>query len=223
MKRRPFLLLAGLVLAQMPGAMAREAAGPPRNLLVELRWVESTLSGSALSGVREGAVVLGTAGSVSPKPGLTLSTRRGPVLQEQNAIQRLLVLNGRAASVSLSEQQPLQWLDYAVQSEPGQPGLAGARVTARSRTAWVEQTRSFTVTPHWPGGRQPVTVELKAMNPEGSGQAQLFSTVQLALDEWLTVARSGASVQRAQPGVLSSRDAEAQTSRELQLRVSLAP
>lgn len=217
-----------LLLFSLP-AVAAVAAGPQRNLLVELRWVESSLSAAALAGVREGATVVGTAGSVSPRPGATLSTQRRAT-QEQ-AIQRLLVLNGQSASVSLSEQVPLQWLDYAVQLPSGQPtNLAQARVLAAPRTTMVEQTRAFFVTALWPGGTQPVRVTLRATAPQGSvdqagqpGQAEVLSTVQLPLGDWLTVARSGASVQRPQPGVLSSRDAEGQTSRELQLRVSLAP
>ena len=70
-------------------------------------------------------------------------------------------------------------------------------------------------------------VELKASHPQGegenNGQTQVYSTVRVAMGEWITVARSGAALHAPEPGVTSSRDAEAQVSRELQLRVSLAP
>jgi len=202
-------------------SLSAQAAGPQRNLLVELRWVESSVSGAALSGVREGAVVVGTAGSVSPRVGgSSLSTqRRGEAL---DAIQRLLVLNGRPAGVSLAEQVPMQWLDYAVElPQPGQRGQP--RFLAAPRTQLVERTRGFVVTPDWPGGEQPVRVEFRAMAPEGGGQAQVHGAVQVALGDWITVARSGAAVQRPEAGVVSSRDAEPQSSRELQIRVSLPP
>ena len=200
--------------------LAREPAGPQRNLLVELRWVESSMSGSALAGVREGAVVLGTGGSVSPRPGLSLDTRNRE--SQQAVVQRLLVLNGRPASIQLSEPQPVQWLDYAVQLAPGQQSMAaGARVVAAPRSGTVERLRGFVITPHWPGGTKPVTAELKALNPEAGGQTEVLSTVQLPLEEWLTVARSGAALRRQESGTLSSRDAEMQTTRELQLRISL--
>lgn len=220
----PLLLSAGLA----------QAAGPARNLLVELRWVDSSLSGAALAGVREGAVVVGTSGSVSPRSGgVTLSTR--DLEAEPAPAQRLLVLNGQSASVLLSEQQAMQWLDYGVELPAGGGARGGAaagsggsaapsaRIYASPRTTLVERQRGFTVSPSWPGGRAPVKVELRATAPDERGQAQVFTTVQLGLDEWLTVARSGAPPPRPQPGVLSTRDAEARPSRELQLRVSLAP
>ena len=62
------------------------------------------------------------------------------------------------------------------------------------RTSYIERTRGFVVTPNWPGGRQPVQVDLKATRPQGGqveGQTQVFSTVQVALGDWITVARSG--------------------------------
>ena len=53
------------------------AAPPAVQLLVELRWVDSALPPSAQAGVRDGAVVVGTAGSVSPRgPGVRRDPRR---------------------------------------------------------------------------------------------------------------------------------------------------
>lgn len=230
-RRRPLLLLAAALLTMTTtAAVAREpAALPRRNLRVELRWVESSLSGAALAGVREGAVVVGTSGSVSPRPGgVTLGTRA--LDAEPSPIERLLVLNGQSASVQLNEQQPLQWLEYGVElPAAGRAGGSsgnsanGARVYAAPRSTLVERQRGFSVSPRWPGGRAPVQLELRAMAPDERGQAQVVTTVQLGLDEWLTVARSGSPPPRPQPGVLSTRDVEARPGRELQLRVSLAP
>jgi hypothetical protein len=165
--------------------------------------------------------VVGTAGSVSTKPQITLSTRRTEDANGQ--AQRILVMNGKSASVSMSEQTPVQWLDYAVDLPAGQTSANSARILAAPRTRLVERTRGFVVTPSWPGGTQPVQIEVKAMRPQGDGHAQVFSTVQVALGEWITVARSGEALRPPEPGVTSSRDAEGQVSRELQLRVSLAP
>ncbi len=206
----------------LAGSLHASAAGPARNLEIELRWVESSVSGAALAGVRDGAVVIGTAGSVSPKPLITLSTRRPD--EADAPAQRIIVMNGKSASISMSEQTPVQWVDYGVQLPAGQTtSTANARVTAVPRTRMVERTRGFVVTPQWPGGKQPVQVELKATRPQGDeGQTLVFSTVQVPLGDWITVARSG-SLHPPQPGVVSSSDAEGQVSRELQLRVSLAP
>jgi hypothetical protein len=237
MTSRRLLLVLALLALQLSGlARAAEPAGPRQNLLVELRWVESQFSGAALAGVRQGAVVVGTAGSVSPKPAITLSTRRQED-EQSGQIQRVVVLNGYQASVLLSETQLLQWLDYGVELRDirGAGGGEGdrARIQAQTRSVPVERQRGFALTPQWPGGRQPVRVELRvlgsaeAQGPQGpqgqSAQTELLSTVQVPMGDWMTVARSGAATRAPQPGVISSSDAESQSSRELQLRITLAP
>jgi hypothetical protein len=215
---RRLFLLGGLSAAALSG---HAAEGPRQNLWVELRWTESVVSGAAVAGVRRGAVVVGTAGSVSPKAPLTLSTQRQE--EQGGQIQRVLVLNGYAASILLSDTQLLEWLDYGVELRGG-ARADQTRIQAQSRSAMVERQRGFALTPHWPGGRQPVRVELRTLGAGAqSQQAEVFSTVQVPLDEWRTVARSGAALQRSEPGVISSSDAESRGSRELQLRISVAP
>jgi hypothetical protein len=211
LRRRPLLASCLLSLLLPLATPARAQAAPPRqNLLVELRWVESGVSGAALAGSRQGGVVLGTAGSIAAQPGgTTLSTRRVEEGIEQS--HQLLVLNGHAASVMLAETELLQWLDYEV--EPAQRGAARPRVHAQLRS-------------------QPVRVELRALAPAGDraaagGETEILSTVQLPLGDWVTVARrhagGGVAPRAPQPGVLSSSDAEARVQRELQVRVQLAP
>lgn len=219
------LLLPALLLGLGAGA----AAQPRQNLLVELRWVESGISGAAVAGVRQGAVVVGTGGSVSTRSGgLTLSTRR--VEEDISTQQQVLVLNGGTASVMLAEVELLQWLDYGVSLRSVGGGGANerpetrARIEAQSRSLPVERRRGFAISPSWPGGQQPVRVELRALSPSGqAGETEIFSTVQVPLGQWLTVARRGGQLQRSESGVISSRDAEQQTQRELQLRVQPAP
>ena len=212
------LFLCALLTAT---AWAAEPAGPRQNLLVELRWAESSVSGAAVAGVRQGGVVVGTAGSVSPRPGLTLSTRRQEA--EGSQIQRVLVLNGYQASVLLSETELLQWLDYGVELRGG--GRERPRIHAQTHSLPIERQRGFVLTPSWPGGKQPVRVELRALGAgqQSGAQSELLSTVLVAMGDWLTVARSGAATRQPQAGVISSSDAEGQSSRELQLRVTLAP
>ncbi|MEL4180159.1 hypothetical protein [Roseateles sp. PN1] len=246
--RTAVLVKASLALLAWTALAATAAEPRNKNLWVEMRWVESSVSGAALAGVRDGAVVVGTAGSVSPRGQIVLSTQRRDEAAQQ--IQRVLVLNGGTASVQLSEQTPVQWLDYGVQLEAGtvggRPALggngapngshSGAKVLALPRTGWVERSSGFTVNPQWPGGQQPVRVTLTALSagpnvgggsagdvPGQGRQAQFQSTVMVPLGEWLTVARSGAELQRAERGVTSSRDAEMRSLRELQIRVELAP
>ncbi|MCU7374052.1 hypothetical protein PEC18_25275 [Paucibacter sp. O1-1] len=215
------LMLRGCGLLLLAPVLGRAAEGPRQNLLVELRWAESSVSGAAVAGVRQGGVVVGTAGSVSPRPGLTLSTRRQEA--EGSQIQRVLVLNGYQASVLLSETELLQWLDYGVELRGG--GRERPRIHAQTHSLPIERQRGFVLTPSWPGGKQPVRVELRALGAgqQSGAQSELLSTVLVAMGDWLTVARSGAATRQPQAGVISSSDAEGQSSRELQLRVTLAP
>lgn len=222
--------LISLLLLFALCAQASAQALPRKNLWVELRWVETQVSAAAVAGVRDGAVVLGTAGSVSPRGQVVISTdKRESGMQ---LLPRLLVLNGASASVQLSEMTPVQWLDYGVEAWPTTGGspTGGAKVYAVPRSGISTQTRSVSVSPRWPGPRQPVSVELRTQLDQAATdpaaprqQTLLLSTVQLPLGEWLTIARSGASLQTQQRGTLSTRDAEASVLRELQLRVDIAP
>lgn len=201
------------------------AQGPRQNLWVSLRWVEQALSGAAVAGVRDGAVVVGTGGSVSPRGALVLGT--SSEAQHQQALPRLLVLNGQRASVTLGESSPQQGLDWGVQRESGRPD----RVYASPRKEAQQSLRSLSVRPQWPGGQQPVTVELSAQEQgpaagrpgETQLSQQVLSTVQLPLGQWVTVARAQMAGEAAQRGVISTRDAQRQSLRELQLMVELAP
>lgn len=205
-------------------AVAASAQGPRQNLWLELRWVEQDLSGAAVAGVRDAAVVVGTGGSVSPRGAVVLSTQSQA--QRQQQLPRLLVLNGQRASVTLGESSPAQGLDWTLQREQGRPD----RVYASPRSESRSSLRSLSVRPQWPGGQQPVTVELSAQEQgpadrsgEGQLSQQLLSTVQVPLGQWVTVARAQMAGEASQRGVISTRDAQRQTLRELQLRVELAP
>lgn len=209
MKRRALLLIV------LPLSVA--AAPPVVQLVVELRWVDSVLPPAAQAGVRDGAVVIGTAGSVSPRgPGVvtaTASTAAAPV-------QRLQVLNGQRASLRLTTREPLQWVDAVVELDPSAgPASTPRRVYASPRQGERLASQSIAVTPTWPGGRAPVCVVFSV----DTDDAAIQSTLDLPLERWQTVARSGAPVTPASRGTLGSADAAGQPARELQLRVSVQP
>ncbi|HEY8878390.1 MAG TPA: hypothetical protein VIN03_12555 [Roseateles sp.] len=208
--------LFALLLTLLPLSVA--AAPPAVTLVVELRWVDSNLPPAAQAGVRDGAVVIGTAGSVSPRgPGVVTST----VQAAPPPVQRLMVLNGQRAGTRLTTREPLQWVDAVVELDPSAgPASAPRRLYASPRQGERRTTQSLTVTPTWPGGRAPVRVEFSV----DAGDEAFQSTLELPLERWQTVARSGgATPQPAPRGTVSSRDAAGQPERELQLRVSLQP
>ena len=207
------------------------AAEPRVNLWVELRWVDSRISQAAVAGVRDGAVVVGTGGSVLPRGAVVLGTEQQA--SQGQVLQRLTVLNGYRASVQLGELVPLQWLDLSVPLPGGSGATPSARDGGRAqlRQGHVEQLRGFSLEPHWPGGREPVRVSLRAQDlaPDATtpgqpaARAEVESTALVPLDQWVTVARTGGQLRRSERGTLSSRDAEAVSSRELQVRIQVAP
>jgi hypothetical protein len=207
MKRRDLLLLTLLPVPAL-------AAPPAVQLVVELRWVDSHLPPAAQAGVRDGAVVVGTAGTVSPRgPGVVTSTAAAA----PQPAQRLLVQNGQRASTRLTTREPLQWVDATV--ELNADG-ATRRIYANPLPRQRHVTQGFTVTPTWAGGRAPVRVEFEV---DEDGRA-FQSTLDLPLERWQTVARGGGGTTPPAPrGTVSSRDAAGQPERELQLRVSVSP
>lgn len=190
------------------------AAVPDVQLLIELRWVDSAPPPAAQGGLRDGAVVVGSAGSVSPRgPGSVTST----VPAVSVPTHRLLVQNGERASARLTAREPLQWLDAVVELTPGG---ATRRIQASPRPPERQVAQSFTVTPSWGGGQTPVRVTFDVEDGGNSFQ----STLSLPMSHWKAVARTGgATAAAAPPGTVSSRDAAGQPERELQLRVTLQP
>lgn len=209
------------------------AQGPKQNLQVELRWVESELSGATVAGLRDGSTVVSTGGSVSARGGVTLSTENRE--QRQQLFPRLLVLNGAQASFTMTESTPIQWVDVALDRQQGERD----RVVVVPRQGLAERVRGIVVRPNWPGGRNPVNVEVRASDqaqmPSGGAygtslpdaqqrpSTDVLSTVQAPLGIWVTIARTGSVTASASRNVYSTRDAEVQKLRELQLRVDVAP
>ena len=205
MKRRALLSL-------LPLPALAVAAPPAVQLLVELRWVDSNLPASAQAGVRDGATVVGTAGSVSPRgPGVTTSV--GPAVTVPT--HRLLVQNGQRASARLTTREALHWVGSTVELDArGGTRRIYANPTPQERAV----THSFMVTPTWPGGAAPVRVVFDVEE----GDNAFSATLDLPMERWQTAARMGGG--RAAPaprGTVSSRDAAGQPERELQLRVSI--
>lgn len=232
---RRLAVLAAAVLGVGASVMTPGyAQGPKQNLQVEMRWVESELSGSTVAGIRDGSTVVSTGGSVSARGGVALSTENRE--QRQQLFPRLLVLNGSQASFTMTESTPIQWVDVALDRQQGEQR---DRVVVVPRQGMAERVRGIVVRPKWPGGRSPVDVEVRASDqaqmPQGGaygtslpdGQQRpstdVLSTVQAPLGIWVTIARTGSVTSSASRNTYSTRDAEVQKLRELQLRVDVAP
>jgi hypothetical protein len=202
MQRRGILALA--LLGGSVAATAQQRALPLRNLLVELRWSEARAQ-AAQHVAGQGGVVVGTAGGADVQGQVV--ARAGRRDEGAQVLQRLTVLNGSRAGVQLTEQVPLQWLELAL-TPRGPVGVL--------RQGWVDSGTRFELRPQWPGGAAPVTVEVM----QGSGGGSVFTTLQMPLDEWVTVAQSAGAQRSEAGGTLSSRQAERHTQHLLQMRVS---
>jgi hypothetical protein len=212
-------LVAVLVAALAPpSAVAQGARLPQRNLLVELRWTEARERSAGDASLRGGTRV-GTAGRVDAQGSVVLRSARGDDRAE--AAQRITVLNGQGAGLRTGASVPLQWLELAV--TPKGP-------VAVLRQAWTEVGGSIEVRPRWPGGRAPVTVQVSRTSSDVSSDVgaasaprseEAFTTLQLPLDEWVTVARSAEAAAGPVDGAISSRDAGRRAHRLLQMRVSV--
>lgn len=212
-----------LALAAVAGWASAAERLPAVNLWVELRWVTSSLAPATQAAVRDGAVVVGTGGVVSPRGSVTVAETvagKDSGRQQVQGLQRLQVLNGQRASVQLRQTEPWQWLDAVVELDPAQAASQARRVFASPRQGERVVQQGYRVGVAWPGGTQPVRVEFGV--EQGAG-VTVESTVLLPLNEWRSVARSGGAGPAEPRGAITSRAAEPVSGQELQIRVALAP
>jgi hypothetical protein len=137
------------------------------------------------------------------------------------APQQVLVRNGEKATLRMAQSLPVKWTQAVTQG--GRREGAGVRYGL----VWMEAGQGFTVTPRWPGGRQPATlqIEVTSASVDASSGAELPSqrrsevatTLSAPLGQWVTVASTGGDA--AANGVYSSRGS-GDARQLIQLRVS---
>lgn len=219
--RHALLLLIAASAGLLPAMPA--VAAPPlpaRNLVVEVRVVEqSTVQRQGLGAA--GGVVLGTTGSTATG-GLTV--RAGSESVGAESAQRVLVMNGGRAAVRLAEALPLRSVEWA---------WTGSGSGVSERTVWIDVERGVEVRPSWPGGAEPVRVEITvrgaapAQQPSAeAARLQASTELLVAPGMWTEVARVREG--RRRDAVEGGRDglvvgtASASSERVVELRV-LAP
>lgn len=254
--RMPFLmperLLALVAVALQACLLASPAiAGPrdlpARNLLVEWRIGGQGSSQLRQGGIQTGRVIIDSRRGVIGQAGVTYGTTQTE--SSGNSVQQVTVLNGGRARLFFGSSQPVTTWQWAW--APGQGGGGGGGWTsygplegsARNspvqivpQTTWIDLGQGLVVTPRWPGGRAPVTVELEARSSEPaqpggaySGQldpdgqvrrTEVSSTVSVPLGEWTVVARNGGQSAHTQSGTLSTRSLDESRSEQLEIRVT---
>ena len=214
MNRRHGLALA-LFWHLAPAAYAQAAINsgaiatslPLRNLLIEVRQVQSEDGQQAGLDVQGGRVTGGLAQGRS----------------SGTAVQQILILNGRPARISVQTQTPLRLLQSFVRN--------GQIVTTQG-TVLIEAGTGFSALPRWEGG-DVVEIELntqQALRPlfPQSGavnappaQSSTGSSMLLPLGEWMTVAETEQNPQNNQQSLRGAQMQSGVARTEVQLRVSV--
>lgn len=252
--------MAGVMAAALGVCMPAQAGPgeeglPARNLLVEWRVNGLSQAQKRQAGIRSGQIIVDSRGQIIGRTGIGAS--RLETESRSDSVQQVQVINGGRARLFTGETQPhllwqWAWVDVTAGASGGQGTLGvigpSGSGTARSsqatpmqprlgaQTVWIDIGQGLYVRPRWPGGREPVRVELQAearqpvmaggvrsdrLEPDGQTRyTQVSSTLSVPLNEWTVVARSGSKVERAQSGVLSTRELDGTESEQLEIRIT---
>ncbi len=149
------------------------------------------------------------------------------------APQQVRVRNGEKASLQIHQSMPMQWVQK-IESQSATLSAAGTSASSNSggvtqAVTWMESGQSLTVTPHWPGGKLPVRVEIEAQSSAvdervssdlpATQRQRYTSTVSAPLNLWVTIASSGKPARAGSYSSAGSSDGRRLT----QIRVSREP
>jgi hypothetical protein len=161
---------------------------------------------------------------------VTLSTR--PLAADAPEILQLQLSNGQPGALRLGRRLPVQWVQAAARgAEPAASGAAGGAVV--QALTWVPSGHGLWVLPRWPGGDQPVELDLRFDSlsnspiPSTSGTPlpaqrarEVATRVSVPLGVWTTFAATGTPAS-AGGGYTVSTQALSDRGRQLmQVRVS---
>ena len=119
--------------------------------------------------------------------------------------QKVRVRSGEKASLQINQSMPMQWVQK-IESQSATLSAASASASSQAggvtqAIAWIESGQSFTVTPHWSGGKQAVKLEIEVQSSAvdertssdlpATARQRYSTTVSAALNQWVTIATSG--------------------------------
>jgi hypothetical protein len=214
MNRRHWLALA-LFWHLVPTVYAQTAINsganatplPLRNLLIEVRQVQSEDGQQAGVDVQGGRVTGGLAQGRS----------------SGTAVQQILILNGRPARIAVQTQTPLRLLQSFVRN---------GQIIITQGTVLIEAGTGFSALPRWDGGDvvevelntqqalRPLFPQAGAVNAQ-SAQSSTGSNMLFPLGEWMTVAESEQNLQNNQQRLRGAQTQSGVAKTEVQLKVSL--
>ncbi len=123
------------------------------------------------------------------------------------APQQVRVRSGEKASLQINQSMPMQWVQK-IESQSATLSAAGTSASSQSggvtqAVTWMESGQSFTVTPHWSGGKKPVKLEIEVQSSAvdertssdlpATARQRYSTTVTVPLNQWVTIATNGRS------------------------------
>jgi len=146
------------------------------------------------------------------------------------APQQVRVRSGEKASLQINQSMPMQWVQK-IESQSATLSAAGTSASSQTggvtqAVTWMESGQSFTVTPHWPGGRRAVKLEIEVQSSAvdertssdlpATSRQRYSTTVSAPLNQWVTIATSGRATHAGTYSSSGTSDAR----RLLQIRVT---
>ena len=197
-------------------AVAAGPALPALNLVVQMRIV-------AESSIAPDDAATTTSTLSAPRHGQSYGT--STLNTQADESQELRVLNGESASFRWSQSVPFQWTQAAT---AGAAGANGARAGIVNAVTWLQAGQALWVQPRWPGGEQPVRLEVRLDSDrigEGSGDLpatssrQSGTTLSVPMGRWTTLAVTGSAQTVSSPGTWSTQSSQARERQWIQVRV----
>jgi hypothetical protein len=235
----------GACLVHAPAVAAGANHLPQRNLLVSWRMQSDAEASRDTRGLQRGAVVVDTQGGMRAQGVITWGSAQAQA-SGQGEMQ-VLVLNGGQARLSLGQQRPYtqwQWLaGLQAPTSAQSPATPAAQATPAtptlqvfSTTTWVDTGQGLRVRPRWGGGKA-VTLELDTQADVSNASRGLLSggaeqqvpperlqtqtTLQLPLDQWVTVAQTQVQQSSSQQGSWRTSEVAQGGHTVLQVKVSV--
>ena len=192
---------------------------PLRNLLIEVRQVQS--ASTQQSAVETGGGVrIGDDGHISAQA--QLLARQQQSQQGNTALQQVMVLNGRNATIALRTSQPMRLLQSFVRN---------GRVIVAQGVAFIEAGTGFVATPRWDGTEMvelSIAAEQSTVPPDGTrsvpGARSTSSTQSMLIvpmGQWTAIAQSELSSKNDSRNYGANSASAMQSSTEVQVRITV--
>ena len=198
---------------------AAVAAPPPLpavNLVVQMRFVSE-------ADIAPDDSATTTSTLTAPRHGQTYGT--STLNTQADESRELRVLNGESASFRWSQSVPFQWMQAAT---AGTTASSGGRAGIVNAVTWLQAGQALRVQPHWPGGDQPVRLEVRLESEridERSGDLpatssrQSDTTLSVPMGRWTTLAVTGSAQAVPGAGTWSTQSSQARERQWIQVRV----